>query len=233
MNQSMSVLRRFFDTHRVLFSGALVVIVLFVSGVFVSNVFWIFVMSKDQVFAYLSPVQSECLSLATCDLQPGDILIRRYITERTKPFEWFTHSYFTHSAVSVGEGMIVEATGPEEDPRLDIDTHPLLWSDWLNEDIETWVVVRPLGDAGRVHQAIASLRAIADDPEYRFGIHWQRDDTSKVASCSDLVFRQYRTAGLITDTRPPINVGPDSLFRYLVTHPDDFRIIASGVDTWR
>ena len=65
----------------------------------------------------------ECHELSKCQLIPGDILIRKHATERTRLFEVLFNPYFTHTAFYYGDGQIIEAVGNEsnsvDDVRMD------------------------------------------------------------------------------------------------------------------
>ena len=76
----------------------------------------IFRLSPYDVSLRLPHSPSSCTHISECDLLPGDILIRRYITSRTTVFEHIIHPYFTHSAFYMGNDQIAEAVGSEENP---------------------------------------------------------------------------------------------------------------------
>ncbi len=187
-------------------------------------------LSAEQVSQRVSSIPSECSDLRRCRLERGDILMRRHITKKTLLFERITQSYFTHAAVYLGAGMIVQAKGSESNASDEIMVESLESSDWMTDSLEGWVVIRPHDYVQEdLDRAVDRMRQMADDDRYTFGIRLSDDDQLHATSCADLIFRQYRLAGLVSDNDMPFNVSPDYLFQYIVTHPDEFGIIAHRI----
>jgi hypothetical protein len=157
-----------------------------------------------------------CDSLTACNLMPGDILIRRYVTKRTYIFNLFLKPYFTHSALYLGEGKIIEASGTEKDSRDDVSIRDISTSDWMDSDIESLVVIRPKKYTKQtLQESIQKLKNIADDPTYVFG--FEEGNTS----CSELI---YRNSPQLFNTVVPeeVIITPDYLFS--MSNDDGFEI---------
>jgi hypothetical protein len=111
-----------------------------------------------------------CTSIKDCEFMPGDMLIRRYITEDTERFEKVMRPFLTHSTFYIGNGEVVEAVGSKPDIKDEVVKEPLHSTDWMNSDIEKWVIVRPLFIKPHIQEITKSLKDIADDPDYGFGL---------------------------------------------------------------
>ena len=187
----------------------------------------IFRLSHIQIKELLIKHPSSCLKITTCKLWPGDILIRRYITSRTWAMDRLTHPYFTHSAMYIGDDYIVEAVGSEKRPGDDIQIAKLSTSDWWDDNMNDWVVIRSKKIGTKIDTITASLKTIASDPEYRFGF---TQDEYKRATCADLIFRQLNNNGIIyTDNIPKI-ITPDYLF-FTISQNLDFEIVGYNLPT--
>jgi len=186
-----------------------------------------FVLPPAQAQASLANISSTCSMLKECALKPGDILIRRHNTSRTKLFEIFIHSYFTHSAFYYGDGAIIEAGGTETDRRDDIRALSFSQSDWATDPLETWVVFRPTtASSSSIERLRAYMKGVADDPEYVFGFRTSK--RSKRASCSDIIFDGLIASNIVPDMDRPDVMTPDYLFNYLIFHPGDFAVAVHG-----
>jgi len=157
---------------------------------------------------------------------PGDILLRRYITPRVSMMDRFAHPYFTHSAFYIGNGDIVEAVGTEKRPVHDIQINSLLQSDWMDSEIESWVIVRPKNIAGKFEVIKKDMTAIALDSGYSFGLP---KFGNKTTTCADLVFTQLRDKRVIDISNPPQIITPDYLFWVALHDQTDFEIIGYGI----
>jgi hypothetical protein len=142
-------------------------------------------------------------------LLPGDILIRRYITKRTWLFDTLAHPFFTHVAYYVGGDQIVEAVGTEKQSKDDIQVTQLSGSDWFNDDVRTFVIMRPKDSESEVADMSSALIRVANDPDYTFGLP---EVGHKRTTCADLVYEQLRTEDLVTSRMVPEIITPDYLY---------------------
>lgn len=206
---------------------AIVVGIIFVSiifGVFLGYKFYndFFRMSSDQISHYLIGAQPQCKKIGDCKLLPGDILIRKYMTQRIWFIDKLLNLYFTHSAFYLGDNEIVEAFGPEKDPNNDIQVVTLSKSDWLSQDIDDFVIIRPKNYLWKLDRIKKNLKYIAEDQEYRFGLP---EKGFKRATCADLIFKQLLDENITTIPNTSKIVTPDYLFWIAVNNPKDFEIV--------
>lgn len=186
---------------------------------FLVSQFNIFSLSPEQVKALLLGDTAVCQKLIDCHLQPGDILIRRLSTSRTKLFQSLFKPYFTHAAFYYGDGLLIEAVGNEPNSANDIQVDNLSFSDWAG-DLEGWVIVRPKISEQKINIIKNNLKAIADDAEYTFGVG------DKKTSCAELIFTELNNSGVIfRDKSVPQVVTPDFLFQYMAKKSNQFVII--------
>ncbi len=163
-----------------------------------------------------------CNKLEQCNLEQGDILIRRYITKRIWLLTKITHPHFTHSAIYIGNNKLIEAGGQERDRADDIRIVEINKSDWLQNDIDEIVIFRPIASSRSTVNAIDSLTAIANDPDYYFGLH---KFDAKRSTCAELIYDQLRSQGLVHDANYNDLVTPDFLFYTLMNNKDKFELI--------
>ena len=183
-------------------------------------------MSPNQVYKILSKKISTCQKISDCKLVAGDILIRRYITKRTWLIDKLAHPYFTHSAFYLGNDRIVEAVGTERNPEDDIQISTLSRSDWFNDDIKNWVIVRPKNIEPKINTIKNNLANIAEDREYRFGLPQQG---YKRFTCADLIFNQLKENGFIKISDTPKIISPDYLFWLTTLNSMDFEIVGYSI----
>jgi hypothetical protein len=212
----------FFKLLLVIAVGIIFVAIVF--GVYSGYKFYnsFFRMSSNQISDYLSDASSQCKKISECKLLPGDILIRKYMTQRIWFIDKLLNLFFTHSAFYLGDDQIVEAFGPEDDPKNDIQVVPLSSSDWLNPDVNDFVVIRPKNYSWKLEKIKRNLRYIAEDPEYRFGLPAQG---LKRAMCADLIFKQLLSENIVNVSDAPEIVTPDYLFSLAENNSNDFEII--------
>ncbi len=208
----------------------MILIVIFVLAVIGVNSYYrisnqIFRLSPSQVNQILPTSTSSCQKISSCKLNPGDILIRRYITSRTWLMNKLAHPYFTHSAMYLGDDQIVEAVGTEQKPENDIQIAKLSTSDWLNEDMNDWVIIRPRNITPKISIVMSNLKTIAADPEYLFGFS---QNGRKRAACADLIFNQLSENGVIKTLNVPGIITPDYLFS-LASKNSDFEIVGYDI----
>lgn len=182
----------------------------------------IFRMSPTQVLVSLSSSIPQCKKIADCKLLPGDILIRRYITSRTWLFDTFTHPYFTHSAFYLGNDNLIEAVGTEKNRENEIQIESLSKSDWLNSDINDFVVIRPKNYMGKLNVIENDLKNIAEDPNYRFGLPKQG---YKQTTCADLIFKQLLDKKIVRAFYVPKIITPDYLLWVTAKDAGNFEIV--------
>ena len=181
----------------------------------------IFRLSKQELDKSLSG-EKLCPSVAVCPLQSGDILLRRYVTTKTKDFDNYLHPYFTHSAFYLGEGEIVEAVGTEKRKEDEILVENINETDWEDRYIERLVVIHPHYTKDALSRIKTNLITIADDPQYRFGL--PKAD-NKMTTCADLIFKQLYLQRMIPIYRQPKMITPDYLFWVMVNNTNDFETI--------
>ena len=181
----------------------------------------IFRLSKQEVEENLYGKEL-CPSVTACPLQPGDILLRRYVTPKTRDFDTYIHPYFTHSAFYLGDGRIVEAVGTEKRREDEILVENISGTDWEDQYIEKLVVIRPHYTKGALSKVKANLITIADDPQYRFGL--PKAD-NKMTTCADLIIKQLYLEEMIPVYNQPKIITPDYLFWVTVNDTHDFEII--------
>lgn len=182
----------------------------------------IFRLTPEQVRNSLDINESECKKLSECELQPGDILIRRYVTPVTEIAYITLDPYFTHSAVYLGNDELFEALGNYETPENQVMVTKLSESDWFYEDMRHFVIVRPKSTEEKIENFISKLRAIADDNEYVFG---PLKDGRKTVTCSDIILKYIEEDGLVSKkAENPKYISPDYLFWITKNNEADFEI---------
>ena len=186
----------------------------------------IFRLSLDQISTSLHKTVSRCKKIVDCKLLPGDILIRRYITQRTWLVDKLAHPFFTHSAFYLGSDQLVEAVGTEKNSRDDIQIDILSKSDWLNFDVDNFVIVRPKNYSSKLDAIKTDLKNIAEDANYIFGLPKQG---YKRTTCADLIFKQLANKNIITVSGEPQIITPDYLFWFAANNPADFEIIGYNI----
>lgn len=187
----------------------------------------IFRLSKDTVTNSLNKQTSQCSNIIDCQLLPGDILIRRYITQKTRLVDKVLHPYFTHSAFYLGQGQIIEAIGQEKTHADEIRITNLTNTDWIDSTMESWVIIRPKKITPSSLEIINNnFQIIANDPDYRFGIP---KNNNKKTTCADLIYQQLIKQNIIKDSVPPKYITPDYLYWLAINKPNDFEIIARNI----
>lgn len=207
----------------------------------------VFRLSKETALSMIRGSERvQCHNTLNC-IQPGDILIRRKITEQTEFFNAIANPYFTHTALYLGDGLIVEAVGSQPNPEDDVVVYPLLQSDWLqsesgedmlkNNDKNEYI---PLSEAYmlpedtyvlRVHMNTdtilkirESVSKIAEDPKIIFGFYTQGEYKTQ---CSKLIFDQLVSHKVVVDVGGhPKHITPDYVFWYLVKKNDSQLIVS-------
>lgn len=186
---------------------------------FYSSVFRI---TYEQAISALPETPSGCVKLMDCKLQPGDILIRRYVTPVTEAFYETLNPYFTHTAFYMGNGEIFEAVGNYTAPQDQIVVEKLSETDWARDDVADFVIVRPKNYGSHLDSIISDLRDIADDPRYVFG---PLTDGKTMVSCSDIILKYFTDYGMIApDPKKPFYITPDYLYYVTTKDPADFAI---------
>lgn len=182
----------------------------------------IFRLSHEEVTELFENNISGCSRISECALLPGDILVRRYITPRTWFMDKIANPYFTHAAWYLGDGKIIEAVGTERPPIKDIQINMLSETDWTDEGIESWVILRPAGIEQEFPVIKANLEAIAVDSEYRFGLPKKGE---KITNCADIIYEQLNILPNSTGFQTTRIVSPDYLFSLAFNNPDKFEIV--------
>lgn len=185
----------------------------------------IFRVTPIQVSSYLQETDYKCETISECELLPGDILIRRYITSRTQVMDRMIDPYFTHSSFYLGSDTIVEAVGEEKNSEDEIKIVKLSESDWFNSNIDSFVIIRPINYSSKIDKIIYDLKNIAEDPDYVFGLP---KTGQKRATCADLIFQQLLSNRLIENQKIPRIITPDYLF-WALKNSTNFKIIGYKV----
>lgn len=216
-----------------LYKTVIITIIFIIGMVGIRYFSFITILSKDitrlrkyDVELFLSNKQSECKKLNECQLISGDIIIRRYITSRTWLIDKIAHPFFTHSAIYLGNNQIAEAVGTEKDSKDDIQVGDIRKSDWLDSDIESWVIIRPKYSETNLKEVLTDAVNIAEDPDYKFGLP---DGGNKRTSCADLIYSELIKYKVIVDTHVPQIVSPDYLFmKTVMQKPNEFKVVGFG-----
>lgn len=188
----------------------------------------VFRLSYEEIIPSLEKTQPTCKKFKDCKLEPGDILIRRYVTTNTNLFNEFLDPYFTHSAIYIGNDEIFEAIGQTSNPEDEIQITKLSKSYWLNEDMNDFVIIRPKNYDGKLDKIILNLRKIADDPEYRFG---PLEEGKKMVSCSDIILKYLIDEEILTNLpESPDFLTPDYLFWALEKNESNISIIGYNIN---
>lgn len=188
----------------------------------------VFRLSHNQVSVVLQNKQSFCKKLKDCKLITGDILIRRYITDRTWLFDKLANPFFTHSAMYLGDDKIIEAVGNEKLNQDEIVINDIIKSDWYDTGIESWVIVRVKNIPSKITKIKKELEDIAMDPEYSFGLPTKNH---KQISCSDLILNPLISNGVIQIESKPAVITPDYLFWLAISEANDFEIMGYYINT--
>ncbi len=186
----------------------------------------IFRLSYDEVTNSLTNDVFQCVKIIECKLLPGDILIRRYITQRTFLFNKLANPYFTHSAFYLGDDQIVQAVGKEKNRDDDIKIEKLSKSDWFNFDMNNFVIVRPKNYNNKLDIIKNNLINIAQDKDYIFGIPKKEN---KKLTCADLIFKQLFSENIVNIQNIPDMITPDYLFFMANNNQSDFEIVGYNV----
>jgi hypothetical protein len=127
------------------------------------------------------------------------------------------HPYFTHSAFYMDNDLIVEAVGTEENPQNEIQIASLSKSDWFNEDVNTFIIIRPKNYGSSLALIKMDLEEIANDPEYTFGLPGKEQ---KKLTCADLILNQLQDKNIVEILNTNKIVTPDYLFYTLTSNPN-------------
>lgn len=205
-----------------------VTLIFLIFAIYLGHKFYknIFRLSSIQVSNSVAAIKPQCKKISDCKLLPGDILIRRYINKRTWLVDKLTHPYFTHSAFYLGDDQIAEAVGTEKNSDDDIQIAILSKSDWLNLDLNNFVIIRPKNYSLKLEIIKSNLKNIVEDSDYIFGLPKQG---YKKATCADLIFQQLLDQKIICVSNVPKIITPDYLFWVTKNNPTDFEIIGYNI----
>lgn len=208
-------------------AAACFVFICFAVGVFAAIKFHssIFRLSSSQVARIVPAAELECARIDDCGLLPGDILVRRYITPKTRFFDEFVHPYFTHAVFYLGDGQIVEAAGTEKDHSQEVRISGLVDGGWLDSDLEGFAIIRPKYTAENLAFIKAELVNIADDPDYRFGPPFL---DAKQTTCADLILERMVEEKIVAAEDMSNVATPDYLFWLAAENPGEFEISGYG-----
>lgn len=168
----------------------------------------------------LSDKEALCKNIKTCDLHDGDVLIRRYVTDKTRLLDRTLHPYYTHTAFYIGDGYIVEAIGNEQNKEDDIVKEKINMSDWYDSEIPSFIILRPKYDKETLIQINNELTDIANNNKYAFGLPSDGIKDNKKTYCSYLIYDELITHRIIIDRGTKTNkrfISPDYLFSILMS----------------
>ncbi len=134
--------------------------------------------------------------------------------------------FFTHSAFYLGDDKLFEVFGPEKNAENDVQILELSKSDWLQDDIKNFVIIRPKKYSWKLDGIKENLDFIAEGSNYRFGLPFW--GPQKV-TCADVIFEQLYNKKIVESKDIPELVTPDYLFWLAVNNPDDFEIVGFNV----
>lgn len=211
--------KNYLNTIKYLIFYSLIIIITIFSIVYIIIYSNLFRLNRENVKNTFN-TKPTCDTINKCNLLPWDILIRRYITKRTKIMDEYLNLYFTHSAIYYWNNIIIEATGKEENKKDDVIKHSIYKTDWLDDEIESWVIIRPKYDKKITNKILNKLDNIAKDPNYSFWISIFWDKTS----CSDLIFKVIYENNVYNNIEKPYFITPDFLY-YSTIKSDEFTII--------
>ena len=214
-----------------------IIIIIFLSLLLCAGIIWfvgfrfynsVFRLSFDQVTTSLENTPTQCKKFTDCKLLPGDIILRRYITPTTIFFDEILDPYFTHSVFYLSDDEIFEAVGNYPAPEDQILISKLSKSDWLNADMDNFVIVRPKNYSGKLDYIVSELKTIANDPEYIFG---PLKEGQKKVSCSDVILKYLSDEKIILNLpNIPKIITPDYLFWVTEKDRSNFEIVGYNIN---
>lgn len=165
------------------------------------------------------------IRISSCPLQTGDILLKRELTKNTFFVASFYNLYFTHSAIYLGDGLIIEAKGYDPDDSREIAIEPLLETDWTSSNMERWSVLR----ADTSHSILSDIKQVsylyANSPTLRFGFGGKmRQQTS----CAELVWSIYSDSGYSLGPSYSGMITPDYIYSMAVSDNKKLSVVYSN-----
>lgn len=189
----------------------------------------VFRLSFEQTNSSLEKIEPQCVKFSECKLQPGDIIVRRYITMVTDLFSKTLNPYFTHSAIYLGDDELFEALGNYLEPEDQIQITKLSESDWMKGDMKNFAIIRPKNLGDKFPKIDLNLREIANNPDYIFGL---LDETKKTASCSDVILKELIDKKVVVNlSNQPWVITPDYLFWITLNDKSNFEIVGYSVNS--
>lgn len=184
-----------------------------------------FRLSENEVLNLSQEIKDvSCKKIKDCDLLPGDILIRRYVTERTQLLDDFFKPYYMHASIYLGENQYFEALGFLEEKVDQIQVMEFENSDWMNEDLENFVIIRPKNYGDNLENVLQRFKEIADDPEYIFGMSKKPGD--KKTTCADIIVKTLQEKDIfVRKENEPKIISPDYLFFITISDKENFEIV--------
>jgi hypothetical protein len=131
------------------------------------------------------------------------------------------HPFFTHSAFYLGEDTLVEAVGTEANKADEVRVSRLSTSDWMDDAIDSFVIIRPRYTPQQFLVVADNLQKIAQDQNYRFGLPQMGDH---YVSCADLIFSQLLAQRLVSRGEYTGIITPDYLY-WVATRAPNFQIV--------
>lgn len=188
----------------------------------------VFRLSYEQISSSMDGEKSYCNKFKECELQPGDIIIRRYITDVTNRVDAIFDPYFLHSAFYIGDDEMFEVWGIQQDPENQIIINKLSKSDWFNEDMTNFVIIRPKNYYGNLEKISYEFRNVANDPEFLYGTY---NEDGKRGSCADIILKYLEKNRIIKKSaEEPEIITPDYLFWALKNDPSNFDVVGYNIN---
>ena len=187
----------------------------------------IFRLSYEEIHTSLEKTPTQCKKFKDCKLLPGDIFVRRYVTNFTDVVDVMFNPYFLHSAIYLGNDEMFEVWGSREPLENQIVISKLSKSDWLNNDMTNFVIFRPKNYYGKLDKIISEFKNIANDPDYVYGTY---NEKNKKASCADVILKKLEGDGILTKSQnEPRIITPDYLFWAIKNDGSNFDVIGYNI----
>lgn len=158
-----------------------------------------------------------------CELHSGDILLLRYINQNTLWLRILGNPYFVHAAMVTDDNRIIESPG-FGNLQADIREIQIENSDWLDDRVESWVIIRPKIDVLRKQYLVDMARQIQLS-NVKFGLT-SDNKSNKIINCSQFIWQIYYKNGLMQDTTTANQIiSPDYLLLEAINNSDSFEIV--------
>lgn len=188
-------------------------------------------LSREYIDAEISKHSDRESSIRSIsDLQRGDIIIRRYITDGNNFISIFFKTYFTHTVVYAGDQSFYEASN-QRHSKDDVAVNLATNTDFSDEDFEKMekvVIFRPKFDLDNINKFSELLETVANDNRYIFETGDKLSDKNRdmyeyKVMCTTYITDQLYKLGFVGNL--PHIISPDHLFQTLIGSPEYFELI--------